>query len=176
MWDTATWVSVSALAVSGLSFFAAAWAAWVTHRTLSHAKRVHEEDRRVSFERERSALLEVINASRSLLDKTRIRIGTLKANFDAAPEPVRKLMQGYTNLFTDYYPRVEGGVRQAGMLWDEVANWSEDTGIHGLVRHQAKFRALLHEDQVAHDQSVFLVGVFEHELAKAVKRIAESGR
>ena len=170
------WVSILALAVSALSFIAAGWAAWVSHRTLNHAQRVHLEDRRVSFERERSQLLEIINTSRSLLDRTRIKIGTLKANFDASPQPVQRLMQSYANLFTEYYPRIEAGVRQAAMLWDEVAEWDQDRGIQGLVRHQARFRALLHEDQVAHDQGVFLVNIFEAKFAEATKRVAEAAR
>jgi len=112
-WDSSTWISVLALAMSGLSFLAAAWAAWVSHRALRHAENVHHEDRRIAFERERSQLLEIINNSRSLLDKTRIRIGELKADFDAAPQPAQVLMHNYTSLFTEYLPRVEAGVRQA---------------------------------------------------------------
>lgn len=167
--DSSTWLSIIAIVVSALSFFAAAWAAWVSKMTLDHAKAVHQDDRRIAFERERSNLLEIINTSRSLLDKTRIRIGTLKANFEASPEYLRVHMQPYTSLFTDYYPRIEQSVRQAGMLWDEVAEWDLDTGVHGLVRHKAKFCALLHEDQVAHDQGLFLVGIFEQEFERAYK-------
>lgn len=170
------WVSLLALVVSALSFFAAAWAAWVSHRTLNHAQRVHFEDRRISFERERSELLEIITTSRSLLDQTRIKIGTLKANFDASPQPVQRLMQSYTNLFTEYYPRIAAGVRQAEMLWNEVADWHRDTEIEGLVRHQARFRALLHEDQVAHDQGVFMVEIFEAKFAEATKTFAQAAR
>ena len=166
-WDTATWVAVLALVVSGMSFIAAIWAAWVSHNSLSHARRVHEEDRRVAFERERSQLLEIINTGRGLLDNTRIRIGTLKANFDAAPPPVQALLTTYTGLFSEYYPRVEAGVRQANSLLSEVSGWDQDTGIQGLVRHQARFRTLLHEDRIAHDIGVSLVATFEVAFAKA---------
>lgn len=175
-WDMPTWISVLALVVSGLSLSAAVWAAWVSHRTLTHAKRVHDEDRRLLFERERAALLEVINTSRGILDRTRIRIGTMKANFDAAPTPVKNLLSNYTGLFTEYYPRVEAGVRQASALWDEVASWSEQTGVQAIVQHQAKYRALLHEDQVAHDQSIFLVETFERKFAEATERVASVPR
>lgn len=175
-WDTATWISVLALVVSGLSFAAAVWAAWISHRSLAHARAVHDEERRLSFERERSQLLEVINDSRLLLERTRIKIGTLKARFDAAPQPVKALLGSYTALFTDYLPRVEAGSRQCAMLWDEVATWSTDTGIHALVRHQAKFRALVNDDQIAHDQGLFLVGVFEEKMAQAHAYVSNATR
>ena len=173
-WGTAEWVSVLALVASALSFLAALFAAVVSHRSLSHARRVHEEDRRIAFERERSQLLEVINTGRALLDKTRIKIGVLKANFDASPEAVKAQLTGYTNLFTEYYPRIEAGVRQGSMLWDEVAGWNQDHGVEALVKHQAKFRALLHEDQVAHDAGIYAVTIFESKLAEATKRLSSN--
>ena len=173
-WDTSTWVSIVALVVSALSFFAAMWAAWVSHRTLEHARAVHQEERRLSFERERSQLLETINTSRLLLDRTRIKIGTLKAQFDAAPQPVQALLQNYTDLFTDYLPRVEAGVRQCGMLWSEIAEWNQDTGIHALVQHQAKLRAVVNDDQIAHDQGLFLIGVFEEKMAEATEYVSNA--
>ena len=175
-WDTSTWIAILALVVSGLSFLAAMWAAWISHRTLKHAQTVHQEERRLSFERERSQLLEVVNTSRLLLERTRIKIGTLKARFDAAPQPVHGLLRNYTSLFTEYLPSVEAGVRQCGLLWSEIAEWDEDTGIHSLVRHQAKYRALVNDDQIAHDQGLFLVGVFEEKMAQALEQISNAQR
>lgn len=166
-WDTTTWIAVDALIVSVLSFFAAAWATWVSHRTLVHTRRVHEEEQRITFERERSQLLEIINLSRSTLDKARIEIGALKADFDATPQPVQVLLKNYTQLFTEYLPRIESGVRQAAALWDEVAAWNPETEIYALVQHQARFHALLHEDQVAYEQGLHLVGRFREKLEMA---------
>jgi hypothetical protein len=155
---------------------AAAWAAWISHQTFEHARQVHREERRVGFERERSQLLEAISASKLLLDKTRIEIGALKARFDAAPQQVHVLLQGYTDLFTDYLPRIEAGVRQCTALWSEVANWNEDTGIHALVRHQAQFRALATNDQIAHDQGLFLAGAFEEKMTRAMEYVSSATR
>jgi hypothetical protein len=175
-WDTSTWVSILALVVSGFSFLAAVWAAWVSHRTLGHAQTVHQEERRLSFERERSQLLEVVNTSKLLLERTRIKIGTVKARFDAAPQPVQVILKNHTELFTEYLPRVEAGGRQCDSLWREIAEWDPDTGIQALVRHQAKFRALVNEDQIAHDQGLFLVGVFEEKMAQAMEYVSNARR
>jgi hypothetical protein len=175
-WDTATWLAVLAVAVSGLSLLAAMWAAWVSHRTLKHAETIHADDQRITFEREQSQLLEDVNTSRRLLDRTRIKIGTLKVRFDAAPQPVKVMLSNYTNLFTDYFPRVEEGVRQCNALWDEIAAWDQGTGIHALVRHQSKFRALVNDDEFAHDQGLFLVGVFEEKMNRAMANVADATR
>jgi hypothetical protein len=174
--DTATWISLLALVVSGLSFLAAMWAAWVSHRTLVHAKETHEEEQVLAFERERSELLSVISQSRTLLEQTRIRIGTLKARFDAAPQPAQTILQNYTNLFTEYLPRVEAGVRQCNASWSEVASWGETTGVQALLRHQARMRAAVHDDQIAHDQGVFLVDTFEEKFNEVLRYIAGATR
>jgi hypothetical protein len=175
-WDTPTWISVLALAISALSFIAAAWAAWVSHRTLAHERDVRKDERRITFERERSELLEVINTSRMLLEQTRLRIGTLKSRFDAAPEPVRALLGNYTGLFTEFLPRVEVGVRQCNALWDEVAAWDQDSGIYALVHHQARYRKLVNDDQLAHDSGVFLLAALEEKMAKATAHVSHAAR
>ena len=175
-WDNSAWISVLALAVSVLSFVAAIWAAWTSHRTLRQAERVRDEDRKITFERERSQLLEIINDSRSLLNKTRIHIGALKADFDAAPQSVRELMHNYTDLFDEYLPGIEAGVRQTTMLRNEVTSWNDDTGIPALVRNQAKFRALVHDDEVAHDQGFVLVAMFEKKFSAAVDYVKYASR
>jgi hypothetical protein len=169
-WDTATWISAGALLVSALSILVASWAAWISHRALGHSHAIDQRERRTSFQRERAQLLDLVNASRSVLDRTRIEIAALKATFDAESEPVRILLGNYTSLFTEYLPRIEAGVRQATALWDEVAGWNEGTDVDAIIQMQAKIRALLHEDQVAHDQGLYLVGVFREKLALARER------
>jgi len=111
-----------------------------------------------------------------LLENTRIRIGTLKARFDAAPQQAKALLVNYTSLFTDYLPRIEAGCRQCNALWDEVAAWDDEKGVHALVRQQAKFRKLVGDDQIAHDTGVFLVDVFEEKMAKAMSHVSHAGR
>ncbi|ENO76084.1 hypothetical protein B447_18578 [Thauera sp. 27] len=165
-----------ALAVSALSFIAAAWAAWVSHRMLAQERDVRKDERRITFERERSELLEVINTSRMLLEQTRLRIGALKSRFDAAPQPVRTLLGNYAGLFTEFLPRVEVGVRQCNALWDEVAAWDQDKGIYALVHHQARYRKLVNDDQLAHDSGVLLLAACEEKMAKATAHVSHAAR
>lgn len=172
-WDTPTWIAVVALVVSAFGFLISVWSAWVSHRALVHTRDAYEEERRESFERQRSTLLEVINTSRSTLDRTRVDIGTLKAIFDAEPEPVRALLSNYVSLFNDYLPRVEGGVHQAGSLWDAVAEWDQRTGMSALIQHEARYRALLHVDQMVRESALYMITVFKEKLEQA--RVFASG-
>lgn len=175
-WDTSIWIAVLALVVSALGFATSVWSAWVSHRALAHTRDVYEQERRETFERQRAALLEVINTSRSTLDRTRVDIGTLKAIFDAEPEQVRTLLSNYSSLFTEYLPRVEGGVRQAGALWDEVAEWDSRTGTSALIQHEARFRALLHEDQMIRDHALYMINVFREKLELARTHVSNATR
>jgi hypothetical protein len=175
-WDTSAWIAILALAVSALSFLAAVWAAWVSHRTLQNSQRTHQQELELTFERERGELLAVIGQSRLLLDWTRIRIGTLQVRFDAAPNEVKIMLANYTNLFTEYLPSVEEALRQCNGLIDEISNWDRATGIAALVRHQAHFRTLIHNDQIAHDQGVFLVDVFYEKFGQATQYVAHASR
>jgi hypothetical protein len=168
-----TLIAWLALGISALGFVTSIWSAWVSHRSYSHSRLAHEEEKRLAFEKERSELLEIINSSRKILDKTRIEIGTLKAQFEAEPQEIQALMVNYTNLFTEYLPKVEGGVRQATALWDEVAEWSPETSIYAMVMHQARFRALIHDDQTAHESALYCIGVFKEKLELAKKVVNE---
>lgn len=163
-----------ALGISVLSFGTSVWSAWISHRSYNHAKSVHDTEQELAFEKERSELLEVINTSRSILDKTRIEIGTLKAQFDAEPARVQALLVNYTDLFTEFLPRVEAGVSQATAIWNEVAEWSFKTGINAMVAHQSRFRALIHEDQTAHESALYCIGVFKEKLDRAKLAIKAS--
>lgn len=175
-WDTSIWIAVIALGISALGFATSVWSVWVSHRALAHTCEVHEQERRESFERQRTALLEVINTSRSTLDRTRVDIGTLKAIFDAEPEPVRALLSNFSSLFTEYLPKVEGGVRQAGALWAEVAEWDPRTGTSALIHHEARFRALLHDDQMVRDHALYMINVFKEKLELARSHVGKSVR
>lgn len=170
-----TLIAWLALGISVLGFGTSIWSVWVSHRSYGHSRLVHEEEKRLSFEKERSELLEIINTSKNILDKTRIDIGTLKAKFEDEPPEVKSMMNNYTNLFTEFLPQIEGGVRQATSLWDEVAEWSPETGIYALVMHQARFRALIHNDQTAHESALYCIGVFKEKLGIA-KMVVSMGK
>lgn len=50
-----------------------------------------------------------------------------------------------------HFPLIEGGIRQCAALWLEVSNRDDARGIHALA-HQARYRVLMEEDQISHNQ------------------------
>ena len=175
-WDSSTWISVIALVVSALSLAAAIWASYVGHQSLKHARETYDEQLSISFARERAQLLQLITQNQAVLQKTFITVGALKAKFDASPQPVQVLLHNFTNLFTEYLPRLEGSIRQCAALWHEVSEWDQRRGIHALVHHQARYRALMEDDLIAHDQGLIMVGIVEEKLAKATEYVAGATR
>jgi len=165
--ESSTGIAIAALIVSGLSLAAALWSSWVNQRTLRHTREAYERERQEAFERERATLLEIINTSRSTLDRARVEIGAAKAVFDAESQPVQVLLHQYTSLFSDYLPKVEGGVRQASALWDEVAAWDPTRDTGALIQYQARFRALLHEDEMVREHAMFMVSELRSKLVEA---------
>lgn len=175
-WDTSTWVAVIALVVSVLSLVAAIWASYVGHQSLAHARATYDEQLSISFARERAQLLQLISQNQAVLQKTRITVGALKEKFEAAPQPAQALLHNFTGLFTEYLPRLEGSIRQCTALWHEVSEWDQRRGIHALVHHQARYRALMEDDLIAHDQGLIMVGIVEEKLAKALEHVSGATR
>lgn len=174
--NTTTWISILALVVSVLSFAAAVWSSYVGHQSLSHARKIYDEQLSISFARERAQLLQLITQNQAVLEKTRLRVGALKVRFDAAPQSAQVLLHRHTDLFTDYLPRIEGSIRQCSSLWHEVSEWDERKGIHALVHHQARYRALMEDDQIAHDQGLVMVGIVEEKLSQATAYVSGATR
>ena len=79
----------------------------------------------------------------------------------------QRSLSNYISLFTEYLPKVECGVRQARMLWEEVADWDESIGTSAIIHHEAKFRALLHEDQMVYEHALYMIAVFNEKLEQA---------
>ena len=169
-WDAAIWIAAGALSVSGLSFLAALWATWVSHRAYKHSRATDERDQGLAFQRERAQLLDILNVSRGMLDTTRIEIGALKATFDAEPEPVKAMLVNYTTLFTEYLPTIEGALHRTNELWADIAKRDPNKDIDMLIQQQAILRSALHGDKVAHDQGLQMVATFREKLVSARQR------
>jgi len=153
--DIATGISLFALLMSGGSLWVTIWATRLSKISLNHAIEVQEKVEEKEFERMRADLLMQVADSRRLLDKTRIEIGTLKADFDAEPQPVQVMMRNYTNLFTDYPPRVEASIQQLDILWKEVSAWSKEKSQRELMDAKAVLYRSLKDDEVVYDSGIF---------------------
>ena len=158
--DLPTRISVVALLLSFGSLGVTVWAT-------KHAIDVQNKGDEREFERLRAELLMQVADSRRLLDKTRIEIGTIKADFDVELQSVKALMGKYTNLFTEYLPKVEAAITQLDALWIEVAGWSKEKTPRELMDTKAILYRSLKDDEVVYDSGICLVNMFKAKLEMA---------
>ena len=164
-------ISIVALIISIGSLAVTLWATRISKRSLDHAINVQERSDLKEFERARADLLNQISDSRAILDKTRIEIGTLQANFQAEPVAVQALMANYTGLFSQYLPRVEQAIRQCDELWTDVSGWSTDKGHTDLMQARAVLYRSLMDDEIVQDPAIYMVNVFKVKLELAKQQV-----
>jgi hypothetical protein len=170
--DIATTISIGAVLVSLGSLSVTIWATRLSKRSLNHAKEIQEKAEEKEFERMRVELLMQIADDRRLLDKTRIKIGTLKVDFDAEPQPIQVIMRNYTSLFTNYLPRVESSINQLDILWKEVSGWSNEKSYRELMDAKAVLYRSLKDDEVVYDSGIYMVNEFKAQLEVARQRVS----
>lgn len=174
--DMPTVISIVALLVSIGSLGITVWATKLSKESLDHAIDIQVKGEEKEFERLRAELLMQIADSRKLLDKTRIEIGTLKADFDAEPQPIQVIMKNYTNLFADYQPKVESAIGQLDMLWKEVSSWPKEKSHHELMDTKAVLYRSLKDDEVVYDSGIYMVNVFKAKLEIARQHVTNAIR
>lgn len=149
------------------------WATRISKKSLQHAIDVQVRIDQKEFERLRSELLNQISDSRSILNKTRIEIGTLQANFQAEPSIVQDRMRKYISLFTDYLPKIEKSIQQCDQQWNEVSNWSMEETNSKLMQAKAIFYRCLKDDEVVQESGLYAVNVFKTKLELAKQGLSE---
>lgn len=172
-----TILSIVALVVAVGSFAVTVWATQISKRSLQHAIDVQGRSDQREFERLRTEIMNQISDSRSLLDKTRIEIVTLQANFQAESSALQSLMTNYLSLFTDYLPKVEQAIRQCDELWKDVSGWSNEKSHAELMQARAVLYRSLKDDEVVQDSGIYAVNFFKTklELAKQQLRLGRCG-
>lgn len=135
--------------------------------TLDHAIEVQEKSDEKEFEMLRSELLMQITDNRKILDKTRIEIGTIQADFDAQPQPVQVMMSNYIDLFTSYLPKVEASIQELDELWQDISSWSKEKEHKELMEARAVFYRCQKNDEVVYDSGMYMVNEFKTKLEMA---------
>lgn len=112
-----------------------------------------------------------ISDSRRILEKTRIEIGTIKANFDAESQPVQVLMTNYTKLFTEYLPGVESNIKQLDALWRDVSGWTDEKDYKKLMEAKATLYHSSKDDEQVYESAIFCVKEFKTKLELAKQHV-----
>jgi len=169
-------ISIIAVLISLGSFGVTIWAIRISKRALDHAIDVQVGIEEKEFDRLRADLLMQIADSRRILDKTRIEIGTIKANFDAEPQPVQAIMRSYTNLFTQYLPKVEESIQQLDVCWQDIAGWANDKTHKDLMNAKALLYRSLKDDEVVYDSGIYMVHEFKTKLKMVKEHVTHATR
>lgn len=174
--DLPTFLSLLAVIISIAGFGVSVWATRISKRSHDHGTQVHQGNERREFDRVRSDLLAQISESRAVLDRARIEVGTLEAEFRGEPEPVQRLMASYTHLFSDYLPRIEVGIRQCDDLWRDVSTWDSTKSHAELMAARAVLHRSFQDEKIAHETAVYLVSRFTAKLEVARQIAAAASR
>lgn len=169
-------ISITAVLISLGSFGVTIWATRISKRSLDHTIDIQVSMEQKEFDRLRTDLLMQIADSRRILDKTRIEIGTIKANFDTEPQPVQVIMSSYTNLFTHYLPKVEEAIEQLDVLWQDVSGWSSEKTHKELMDAKAVLYRSLKDDEVVYDSGIYMVNEFKIKLEIAKEHVSHATR
>jgi hypothetical protein len=169
-------ISITAVLISLGSLGVTIWATRISKRSLDHAIEVQVSMEEKEFDRLRADLLMQIADNRRILDKTRIEIGTIKANFDAEPQPVQVIMSNYTNLFSQYLPKVEASIQQLDALWQDVSGWSNEKAHKELMDAKAVLYRSLKDDEVVYDSGIYMMNEFKTKLEMAKEHVAHATR
>ena len=85
-------------------------------------------------------------------------------------------MSNYTNLFTEYLPKVEGSIRQLDSLWQDVAGWSSEKTHKELMDAKAVLYRSLKDDEVVYDSGTYMVNEFKTKLEMAKEHVTHATR
>jgi hypothetical protein len=156
----------SALVVSVISLY-------LSKRSFEYSRSATETSQNIRAAEAKTELLALLSECRSVLNRTRIDIGALKAIYDTESQSVHALMVNYVSLFTEYLPRIEAALEQVETDWAAVQSWTNEIGTADLLRRQSEYHDGLKSFQNAHEQSVHMIEKFRIVLAEA-KRFTNS--
>lgn len=153
-------IAVLALTVSLASVY-------IAYRAFTHSVTVHELESTLAFERDKSELLMHVEQSRKLFSSARREIEQIQFVLSHEPIQVQSALKNYSDLFTDFLPRLVGAERQAGLLWEEIYEWRDKSGRSAFAHHTPRFRSLIEDDRVVHESALFCVKELRAQLIRA---------
>ena len=159
-------VALFALLISFGSFY-------ISKRSLDFAIAMQKSTERKLIENEKAELLKQISNNKSILNNARIEIGALQADFGIEPQPVKMLMENYTNIFSDFLPSIERMISILEGDYTKLANWPGEISYSDIMRTKAVFHEDLKQFETSHKQAIQCIAIFKEKL-KLAKDYAHS--
>jgi hypothetical protein len=160
-----TFIAVTALLVSIIGVY-------ISHKADRRSKATAEDSQRNLRESSKADLLALMSECYAVLNDARIEIGALKAEFDAEPDAVKRSLNHYVALFTEYLPTIEAALE----TWDAdrkaVERWGGHLSFADIMREKARIQSDLKNFQNAARQGEKMVSTFREklELARRTQR------
>jgi L-amino acid N-acyltransferase YncA len=164
-----TLISIIALFVSLGGMGISLWSTFISKNSFEHTlmaqRRADDED----FEKLR---LDVLMQIADLTEITRqylIKVNTLKIKYDSEPLPVQDLMKNYTNIFTDYLPRVVFTLKSLDYAWKNVSSYSEKNDYKKLIHDKANLYLAWKANEALKPTVQSMIDEFDQKLKTAEK-------
>jgi len=109
----------------------------------------------------------MISDNKSVLNKARIEIGALQADFEIEAQPVKALMSQYATIFTVNLPVIEAAISNLDETYSNISNWRGDISYVDIIRKKAEFHEDLKQFESSHEQAIKCVEIFKEKLKQA---------
>lgn len=153
-------IAVLALVISTASAF-------VSYKAFKHSVTAHHLEATLAFEKDKSELLMYVEQSRNLFSAAQREIENVHFVLAHEPQAVQRALASYSNLFTEFLPRLAGAECQASTLWQEIHAWRDVSGRSAFAHHTPRYRASLENDRLAHGSALKCVGELRSQIIRA---------
>jgi len=150
-------VALFALLISFGSFY-------ISKRSLNFAIEIQKVSERKLIENEKAELLKQISNNKFVLNNARIEIGTLQADFGVESLPVKKLMENYTDIFSEFLPSIERMISRLESDYMNLANWPGEISYSDILRAKSMFYEDLKLFETSNEQAIKCVAIFKEKL------------
>jgi hypothetical protein len=130
----ASWIAFSAFLFSLLSLLWTKKSVRISQKALNESTSNNQRVAESEIEQKRLELLKEICDEHEMLENALTDMGVLKANYDASPQMVKKLMRGQASIFTNYLPLLEKYKLQVEYRHEGALKWKSDNGVAELYR------------------------------------------
>ncbi len=162
--NTSDVIAIFALVISFGSLY-------INKIALDNAKEIQKDAEKKLIENEKINLLKQISDNKSILNKTRIEIGALRANFEIEPQPVKVIMRQFTNIFTESLPSIEDVISYLEDTYNNITNWRGEMSYSDILHTKASYHEDLKQFEISHEQAIQCIAIFKEKLKLAKEHV-----
>lgn len=164
-----TVISIIALFVSLGGVTISLWSTFISRNSLEHTLAAQHRADDEDFEKLRLEVLMQIADNTEIMRQYLIKVNTLKIKYESEPLPVRDLMKNYTNIFTDYLPRLVFAFKSLDNAWKNVSSYSEKNNYKKLMHDKANLYLAWKANEALKPTVQSMIDEFDQKLKMAEK-------